>query len=356
MAFSHFNRRGFLVGTSAVITTTLLDSCLAETSDPTPAPGTGTTPPGSTTTAPGSTTTAPGSATTTAPGSTTTAPASGTGVIAAWGDSLTEGGQGGGTPYPQQLATLLGRTVNNYGIDGQKTEQIVGRQGASTVTLSVEGNAFKGTEPVKISAISIPILFTTGADTRMVTGTVAGVPVTMTRTASGDGASRVETYTLTPKAASTTSVPANSVFTPDDAVASKGSVQILWMGRNDVPALSGVPALIEKAVGYINAPARFLVIGVPFSLKEPKSTANYKLIESLNADLAARYPGNYVSIMPPTDAEMAAVGYTPTGEDRTYIANGQFPIGLHRDDIHFRTQGYQIIVNRIAAKLKEKGW
>ncbi|WP_018622139.1 hypothetical protein [Spirosoma luteum] len=356
MAFSLFDRRGFLFGTSAMITATLLDSCLADPSDPTPAPGGGTTPPGSTTTAPGSTTTAPGSGTTTAPGSTTSVPVSSKGVIAAWGDSLTEGGQGGGTPYPQQLSTLLGRTVNNYGIDGQKAEQIVGRQGASTVTLSVEGNAFKGTAPVKVTAISIPILYTTGTDTRMVTGTVAGVPVTMTRTASGDGANRVETYTLTPKAASTTSVPANSVFTPDDAVASKGSVQILWMGRNDVPALSGVPALIDKAIGYIDAPARFLVIGVPFSLKEPKSTANYKLIESFNADLAARYLGNYVSIMPPTDAEMAAVGYSPTGEDRTYITNGQFPIGLHRDDIHFRTQGYQIIVNRIAAKLKEKGW
>ncbi len=355
MAFSIFNRRNFLFGTSAVITTTLLDSCLTTTSDPTPAPG-GTTPPGSTTTAPGSSTTAPGSATTTTPGSTTTVPVSGKGVIAAWGDSLTEGGQGGGTPYPQQLSTLLGRTVNNYGIDGQKAEQIVGRQGASAVTLSVEGNAFKGTTPVKVTAISIPILYTTGADTRMVAGTVAGVPVTLIRTASGDGASRVETYTVTPKAASTASVPANSVFTPDDAVASKGSVQILWMGRNDVPALSGVAALIDKAVSYIDAPARFLVIGVPFSLKEPKSTANYKLIESFNASLASRYPDNYISIMPPTDAELAAVGYAPTSSDRTDINNGLFPTGLHRDDIHFRTQGYQVVVNRIAAKLKEKGW
>ncbi len=356
MAFSLFNRRGFLFGTSAVITTTLLDSCLTKTGDPTPTPGSGTTAPGSTTTAPGSTTTAPGSATTTAPGSTTTAPASGKGVIAAWGDSLTEGGLGGSTPYPTQLSTLLGRTVNNYGIDGQKAEQIVGRQGASTVTLSVEGNAFKGTAPVKITAISIPILYTTGADTRMVNGTVAGVPVTMTRTATGDAANLVETYTLTPRAASTTSVPANSVFTPDDAVASKGSVQILWMGRNDVPALSGVAALIDKAVRYIDAPARFLVIGVPPSLKEPKSSANYKLIDSLNADLAARYPDNYISVMPPTDAEMAAIGYTPTGNDRTDIANGLFPTGMHSNDVHFNTQGYQIIVNRIAARLKEKGW
>lgn len=349
MAFSPINRRGFLYGTGAVITTTLLDSCLTKTDDSMPAPG-------GTSTTPGSTTTAPGSSTTTAPGSTTSAPASGKGVIAAWGDSLTEGGQAGGTPYPAQLATLLGRTVNNYGIDGQKAEQILGRQGATTVTLSVEGNAFTGAGPVKISSISLPILFTTGTDTRTITGTVAGVPVTMTRTASGDVANRVETYTLTPKSATTAAVPANSVFTPDAAVASKSAVQILWMGRNDVPNLSGVPALIDKAVRYIDAPARFLVIGVPPSLIEPKSSANYKLIENLNNDLASRYPDNYISIMPPTDAELAAVGYTPTGNDRTDIANGLFPRGLHTNDIHFNTQGYQIVVNRIAAKLKEKGW
>ena len=278
------------------------------------------------------------------------------GTIAAWGDSLTEGGQAGGTPYPAQLATLLGRTVHNFGIDGQKAEQVVGRQGGIPVTLSIAGNAFAGAGPVKITAISVPILYTTGTDTRVVTGSVAGVPVTMTRTASGDVANRVETYTLTPKAASTTAVPANSTFTPDDAVADKGAVQILWIGRNDVPTLSGVPGFVDKAVRYIDQPARFLVVGVPPSLIEPRSSANFKTIEGLNADLAAKYPDNYIPITPPTDAEMSAVGYAPTGDDRTDIANGLFPRGMHTNDIHFTTKGYQVVVNRIAAKLKEKGW
>lgn len=42
-----------------------------------------------------------------------------------WGDSLTEGA--GGTPYPAQLATLTGCTVNNRGVGGETSTQIATR-------------------------------------------------------------------------------------------------------------------------------------------------------------------------------------------------------------------------------------
>ena len=321
-----------------MITATLLDSWLTTSSDPAP-----TTP---ITTLPGSTTVS----------GSTTVPASSNATIAAWGDSLTEGGLGNATPYPTLLATLLGRTVRNFGIAGQKAESITARQGGLKPTLSVQGNAFAGTGPVTVTALSVKLLYTTGNDTRTITGVVAGVPCTMTRTATGTVDTQVETYTLTPKSASTASVPANSEFIPDDGVANKGAVQILWMGRNDVPALTNVGSLIDSAVNYLDQPARFLLIGVPPSLVEPKGSANFKAIDSFNAGLAAKYPNQYISITPPTDAEMTAIGYTPSAQDKADIANGLFPVGMHTNDVHFKTEGYQVVVNRLAAKLKAMNW
>ena len=47
-------------------------------------------------------------------------------VFTAWGDSLTAGS--GGTPYPTQLATLrLGDTINNRGVGGETSTQILTR-------------------------------------------------------------------------------------------------------------------------------------------------------------------------------------------------------------------------------------
>jgi lysophospholipase L1-like esterase len=55
-------------------------------------------------------------------------------VIRAFGPSITEGGQGGSISWPAQLSTLSGYSVNNYGIGGQTSTQILTRLQADNAT------------------------------------------------------------------------------------------------------------------------------------------------------------------------------------------------------------------------------
>jgi lysophospholipase L1-like esterase len=51
-------------------------------------------------------------------------------VYAAIGDSITEGGNGGGDPYPPRLSAMTGKTVLNYGSGGESSGTAVGQVGS----------------------------------------------------------------------------------------------------------------------------------------------------------------------------------------------------------------------------------
>lgn len=277
-----------------------------------------------------------------------------TGTVETFGDSLTAGT--GGTA----LATLMqqtnpGRLFLSHAIGGQTAAQIAGRQGGNPtpITLTVAGNAFTGFTAVSVSSISNQILSTASdTSTRCMSGTINGVQCFLTRTAPGS----VETYTLSPAYNTTSGVAAGSVFIPDDGWNARNSIQVLWLGRNDVPNLNGLPALVAGCVAVMALPRRFVVIGVLNALNEITGGGNYNAIVAANAILAAAYPGQYVASTPPTVAEMTAVGYTPTTQDNTDIANNTFPTGLRFDNVHLTTTGYRIFANRVNAILATQGW
>lgn len=54
--------------------------------------------------------------------------------------------------------------------------------------------------------------------------------------------------------------------------------------------------------------------------------------------------------------EQIRIGYTPTTQDNTDIANGVWPTGLRSDAIHLNDFGYRIIGIRIADKINSFGW
>jgi lysophospholipase L1-like esterase len=317
--YSHINRRSFLSSSAALTGLILLESCTKPMPvDPTPE----------------------------------ATPA----TITAWGDSLTQGA--GGTPYPQQLNTILtGRTIRNFGIGGQGSQQIAARQGSVPVTLTVNGNAFSGTAAVRVTAISNQLLSTPAYnDPVSLKGTVSGVACTLTRVATGAFPNQVETYTLTPTSSSSTAIPVNSFFVSDDATSAKKDVQLLWMGRNNVADLSGVANLIDGCVTFIDEPRRYLVVGILPSQDEPISSDTGKKVAAFNAALKAKYGDNYIESTPPTDAELTALSYSPSSAERTQIQSGVFPSGFHADTYHLKTNGYRIFADRIAAKLKSKNW
>lgn len=276
--------------------------------------------------------------------------------IACWGDSLTFGK--GGTPYPTVLSNELPNyTIKNFGIDGQVSRAIVARQGGIPLTLSVEGNAFNGTGAIKVTKLSTQLLSTVANNLTMtLKGRVNEVPCTLTRTAKGGGEAQVESYSLTPAEASTAAVPADSVFISDDAVAYQSSIQILWLGRNDVPDFDGIVNLIDNCINYLPNPKFYLVLGILMSNLETKGTSGYKQISDFNALLQRRYGSNFVPMTPPTAEELQAVGYTPTAQDQAQLAQDIFPAGVRSDYLHLNSLGYQIIARRIKNKLLAKNW
>lgn len=269
-----------------------------------------------------------------------------------FGDSLTQGA--GGTSAPTQLASLLHpRYINNWGIGGQTMEQIAARQGGKPVFITISGNAFNGTSPVAITAISTQLLSTPAdATAKYISGMVAGVPCRIMRTV----VSTVETYVIVPGSTSTAQVPANSIFYPDQGFNARKSIQGLWLGRNNVPNVSGLPDLLDSCIAQIDRPRRFFIIGVSNGLTEITGTTNYNAIMAVNNILRASYPKNYIESTPPTVGEMAAMGYTPSSQDNIDIANNTIPTGMRSDAIHFNTSGYQLIANRCHELFKRYGW
>ncbi|WP_353722322.1 SGNH/GDSL hydrolase family protein [Dyadobacter sp. 676] len=293
-------------------------------------------------------------------------------TLAFFGDSLTIG-IGASEPYGKWVGDALpGRPVVTDGINGQIALSIAIRQGGVPLTISVAGGKFDGSQPLRVAKLNNEFLSTPLNDrvyTR--TGTLVGVKCRITRTFTpGTG----EQYTVEPLVTDegdTTSqtpaeppldkeIPDDSVFELDDAVKLRTATQILWYGRNDIGESKpeeGILAAIKSSVDYIAEPRRYLVLGILPAVVEMKGTDGYNKVMAFNDRLASLYGKNYVPMTPPTDAEMKAIGYTPTEKDLTNIERGNFPSGMRpanpTDEIHLNNYGYQIIANRIVRKIKD---
>ncbi|MVM34439.1 hypothetical protein GO755_30690 [Spirosoma sp. HMF4905] len=274
--------------------------------------------------------------------------------IACYGDSLTDGF--GGAKISALLATAFpGRVVENYGISGQTAQQIAARQGGQPLLLTLDGDAFAGTASVKVINLSARVLSTPDSNnTSTLTGTLGGIKCTLTRTATGVVPNQIETYTISPAVSTTQAITANTQFYLDSAEKTKSYIQTLWLGRNNLPNMTGVDALIDSCVAYLSSPRRFAVIGVLNAVGE--STVTNNTILSMNALLAKNYPANFIPSTPPTVAEMAALNYTATAQDMNDIASGAIPRGMRYDGLHLNTTGYQLIANRIIILIKANNW
>jgi len=278
--------------------------------------------------------------------------------LAFFGDSLTIGA-GGTAPYGSMVAAAFpGRPVVSDGIVGQVASSIAVRQGGTPLMISIEGDKLNGIKPVKITKLSNQFLSTaSNNDEYSRTGTIKGVSCTIRRTANVD---QGEMYTITPATVSVIDIPADSIFLLDNVERLKTATQILWYGRNNIGKANAedeIIASLDSSIAYITAPARYLVLGLLIESDEGKGTANFAEVAKINDKLAAKYGKSFVAMTPPTDAELAAINYTPTSEDITDLQNLNFPRGLRADittdDIHLNDKGYQIVANRVIEKIKE---
>ena len=267
-------------------------------------------------------------------------------TLAFFGDSLTIGA-GGSAPFGNAVAAALqGRPVFSDGIVGQGAASIAVRQGGTPLKITIEGNKLDSIKPVKITKLSNMFLSTPSRNEEYSrTGTIQGVRCTIRRISSAT--------------VSMIDIPPDSIFILEDAAQLKTATQILWYGTNNIGepgAEAEIMTALDNSIAYITAPARFLVLGVLTEADENKGTDNYNQVVSINDKLAAKYGDAFVKMTPPTDAELTAISYTPTAEDRTDLGNLNFPRGLRAniatDDIHLNDKGYQIVANRVIEKIK----
>jgi hypothetical protein len=279
-------------------------------------------------------------------------------TLAFFGDSLTIGA-GGTFPYGTLVGAMLpGRPIVSDGIGGQIALSIAIRQGGTPVKLSVAGDKFDGASAVTVTKLSNEFLSTPiNYNTYSRTGTVAGVKCTLARMANEE---KGEIYSLTPESESTEAIPAGSEFVLEDSLRLKSATQILWYGRNNIGRVTAedeIMSALDSSIAYITDPKRYIVLGVLLAVPEIKGTDRFNQVMGINEKLSAKYGQAFVPMTPPTDSEMAAINYTPTSQDLTDLENMNFPTGLRpdnkADDIHINDKGYQIIANRVIAKLKE---
>lgn len=291
---------------------------------------------------------------------TTNTPVGYTPTTEVFGDSLAAGAGGSGQNIPSCLAALMPhRLINNFGIGGQTAEQAAARQGGLPVTLNISGGVLLAGHAATACTPSVALLSTaTDNTTRYLSGTIAGNAVLLSRTATGGPPSTTETYTVMSAGnPSAVTVPAWAPFTPDQGWNARDSIQVLVMGRNNVPsALGTVPGLLAACVAQIHDPKRYVVVGVLAAVSETNGTSSKNAIDTTNAALAAAHGDRFVPFTPPTPTELAVAGYTPTTQDQTEITAGVWPQGLRADAVHLLGSAYMIMALRIKAVIDAQGW
>lgn len=288
-----------------------------------------------------------------------------------WGTSITQGaGSTKGLMFTNLLRRRLrnSRLVFNAGIGGQTSSQIASRQGGRKLEITVSGNAFNGLTPVAVTSISSQCLSTVAdTSTRVISGMIEtnqGGSANLThcflkRTSSGG----VETYTLKPAFTNTFAIEPNAVFFPDEGFNHLDSINVFEIGQNNQTSTYFTTFLddLNGCIDQLSRPRRFIVCPILAGTRAKMDYGDdgrlqFESSQEINEYLQATYPDNYVSHLPPTEAEMAAINYTPTADDLIDISDGLLPRGFRADTIHFNNIGHEFYANRIKAIVDKFNW
>jgi hypothetical protein len=285
----------------------------------------------------------------------------------------------GGTPFPAQLAALIGGGFNavNYGIGGQKSGQIAMRLGAQPTYVTVEGNAIPAANGSVVitqfngaSATAAPAypsqdkrLLSTNSDnlTRSIDGWLCGVKCRITREASGlNNNTKVEKYTLTALSGTGVRCLPCSLFVPEYALQDHSGAE-LWIcaGINDFRSgtdadltddvaqiIKNVDAMIAFAEKSGRKVLLFALTADNYST-EFYGGIRYMRILEINYYWSQKYPDYYVRADNGLDVrELLIAAYNANNaQDVIDYGNDITPSSLRSDDRHPNTAGYAIYAN-----------
>ncbi|WP_019585210.1 SGNH/GDSL hydrolase family protein [Deinococcus apachensis] len=270
--------------------------------------------------------------------------------LTAWGDSMTFGYKASSVTtksYPAILAATLndGRAVTNAGVVSQTSAHIAARAGAVPVTITVPSGSIPASGSVAVGIPSPEV----GYNTTGLMVWLGGVYGRLDRT----GAKDAPAYTFTRSVAGSAVACPGAVPLVPDAATHRENVTLIWVGRNDNPALAtnlqatrdNIAAMVQRLRDTVALP-RFLVFGLHLRPSETTATTNYTNILDHNAKLKALYMDRFVD---PNLVSAVNADGTPYG--------GGNPLYFDADDLHYNDAGYQALGQYVATQfIQPKGW
>ncbi|PTR30585.1 fibronectin type III domain protein [Rhodococcus sp. OK519] len=284
------------------------------------------------------------------------------------GDSLTRGYDSGGDwsisdAWPAKLADLdSGATIVNLGRSGMTVDEIGIHVGALVLQCTVAGGSIPASGAV---TVNIPA----GVGWRpnrtwTFTGSLAGVPGTLTRTTT---ATTDLTFTRT-NAGSVVPVSGSAPFIVDTQI-DRWSTLILGVGRNNVSydvkgsdasvaehVIKGTQRLVDHLAPTVR---RFLLWGTTTSTAETRGTPGHTTITAINAELASKYPLQFVDLRKYlVERAITDLGLTPTAGDQTAIANDTIPpqLMVPGDTIHLAKTVHPLMASFFEQQLARRDW
>ena len=282
------------------------------------------------------------------------------GVISCYGDSLTAGAGVGSVysdTYCGQLATLLGVTVNRCGVGGEGVETIAMRQGGQSVfvkpfTIPSDDTAVEielvnsvgksviigwqgwykewGINPVTIDGIEGNINYNASTQKNTFSRSLTGDGLNITRPAK---------------------VISNSYKN------SRNDITVIWAGTNGTKALSDVTYLttiIDTMINSLNTKC-YIIVGLMAVADGYIPSKN--VMESVNAELQNHYGYHYLDVYQYLlTYALEDCNILATEQDKADVSDGKVPSSLRHDAVHLNKNGYSIIANLLAKKIKTLGW
>lgn len=283
--------------------------------------------------------------------------------IAAIGDSLVRGYTGAtawdvADSWPSKLAEKApGVTVENLGIGGNSIDEIRLRIGAMDFWVTSATGAIPGEGPVALTTKQ-KIGFV-DSNTFDLTGYLAGVHGTLSRTASGITFTR-----SSPGEGFAVDGPLR--FNAGRADYS-GHTAIVWAGRNDVSfdvtgpessvaehVLASTLELVEWLTPRIK---QVIVVGPTNRVDEPRGTAKYDTVMAINKRLAELLPGKYMDVRSwLVNRAIYDAGLTPTAADLKAISEDAPPPQIMDGGSHYNKPIAPLLATKFYARLTEKGF
>lgn len=285
-------------------------------------------------------------------------------AITTIGDSLTHGYFGGSAgpisdSWPTHLKTLLGSdvAVTNLGVSGYTVDEEAIKVGAFNVPLTVAGGSIPADGEVSVTT-SEGIGFRPVA--RNFTGTLAGVPGTLSHSSAGD-----LTFKRTAPGDSTP-VEDNDVFHSDETNHSD-EILTVFLGRNNITfnvggdsggivdhVVSGIARIVDWQSRDIS---KVLVFSVTNRQSETRGTAGYNTVAAINDRLSDMYGPRYLDIRTPlVHGSLDAMDISPTQDDLDAMAADAPPPSIMDDDTHWTPTGHEFVSQLVYQYLSEREW